>query len=84
MEKHIFGIGDKEENAFKRIEKMEELFDKVSAGEGTADDVKTLETYYTSADWRFDFELDEAGLLPANLKHGVLSEDGIYNLLESK
>ena len=84
MEKHIFGIGEKEENAFKRIAKMEKLFDKVSSGEGTAQDLKNLEAYYTSADWRFDFELDEAGLLPANLKHGVLSEDGIYNLLESK
>ena len=27
--------------------------------------------------------LDEAGLLPAWLKRGVLSEDGIYNLLPS-
>lgn len=84
MEKYIFGIGDKQENAFKRIAKMEELFDKISANKGNAEDLKNLETYYTSADWRFDFELDEAGLLPANLKHGVLSEDGIYNLLESK
>ena len=82
MEKHIFGIGDKEEKAFKRIAEMEELFDKISSGKGTARDVKKLDSYYTGADWRFDFELDEAGLLPANLKHGVLSEDGIYNLLE--
>ena len=29
-----------------------------------------------------DFEADEAGLLPPDLKRGVLSEDGIYNLLE--
>lgn len=41
-----------------------------------------LETYYESAKWRKDFENDEAGLLPKNLKRGVLSEDGIYNLLE--
>ena len=42
----------------------------------------TLETYYTSYAWRTDFEADEAGLLPPDLKRGVLSEDGIYNLLE--
>lgn len=42
----------------------------------------TLEAYYTSLAWRTDFEADEAGLLPSDLKHGVLSEDGIYNLLE--
>ncbi|MBK6087256.1 DUF4298 domain-containing protein, partial [Ruminococcus difficilis] len=29
-----------------------------------------------------DFAADEAGLLPKGLKRGVLSEDGIYNLLE--
>ena len=28
-----------------------------------------------------DFEADEAGLLPPDLKRGFLSEDGIYNLL---
>ena len=42
----------------------------------------TLEAYYTSPAWRADFEADEAGLLPPDLKRGVLSEDGIYNLLE--
>lgn len=26
--------------------------------------------------------MDEAGKLPKNLKRGVLSEDGIYNVLE--
>lgn len=44
--------------------------------------LSTLEAYYTSPAWRTDFEADEAGLLPSDLKRGVLSEDGIYNLLE--
>lgn len=44
--------------------------------------LSTLEAYYTSSAWRTDFEADEAGLLPSDLKRGVLSEDGIYNLLE--
>ena len=44
--------------------------------------VKELAAYYESADWRRDFEADEAGLLPKSLKRGVLSEDGIYELLE--
>ena len=44
--------------------------------------VSELEAYYESVKWRKDFENDEAGLLPKNLKRGVLSEDGIYNLLE--
>lgn len=29
----------------------------------------------------FDFADDESGLLPKDLKRGVLSEDGIWNLL---
>lgn len=44
--------------------------------------LSTLEAYYTSPAWRTDFEADEACLLPPDLKCGVLSEDGIYNLLE--
>lgn len=44
--------------------------------------LSTLEAYYTSPAWRTDFEADEAGHLPPDLKRGVLSEDGIYNLLE--
>ena len=44
--------------------------------------VSELEAYYESVKWRKDFENDEAGLLPKNLKRGLLSEDGIYNLLE--
>ena len=38
--------------------------------------------YLGSDDWRRDLADDERGLLPADLKRGVLSEDGIWNLLE--
>ena len=41
-----------------------------------------LEGYYQSQDWKEDFEADEAGKFPDDLPRGVLSEDGIYNLLE--
>ncbi len=41
--------------------------------------ISELEAYYTSDEWKQDFA---AGLLPKGLKRGVLSEDGIYNLLE--
>ena len=44
--------------------------------------ISELEAYYESIKWRKDFENDEAGLLPKKLPRGVLSEDGIYNLLE--
>lgn len=44
--------------------------------------IHELETYYRSDEWKQDFADDEAGRLPKQLKRGVLSEDGIYNLLE--
>ena len=36
---------------------------------------------YMEQDWMADYEADEAGELPKNLKRGVLSQDGLYNLL---
>ena len=46
-------------------------------------DIAKLEAYYNSPQWRKDFEADEAGKLPQGLKRGVLSEDGIWNLLSN-
>ena len=43
--------------------------------------IVTLSNYYSSAEWKQDFADDEAGLLPKDLKRGVLSEDGLWNLL---
>lgn len=43
--------------------------------------IRRLETYYGSREWRIDFAADEAGRLPADLRRGVLSEDGIWNML---
>ena len=49
--------------------------------EAVQEDITALDEYYGSEVWRQDFADDEAGLLPAGLKRGVLSEDGIWNLL---
>ena len=49
--------------------------------EAVQEDISALEQYYGSEAWKQDFAADEAGLLPADLKRGVLSEDGIWNLL---
>lgn len=42
-----------------------------------------LNEYYYSEDREQDLEADDKGLLPADLKRGVLSEDGIWNMQES-
>ena len=44
--------------------------------------IQELEAYYTSRQWKDDFAMDEEGKFPKKLKKGVLSEDGIYNMLE--
>ena len=74
-----------------RIKEMEYIFDRASkkivslddAIEDMRSDINKLESYYTSDLWKEDFAKDEAGDLPPDLKRGVLSEDGIFNLIES-
>ena len=60
---------------------LENLEEALDAFEGIQEDVKELAAYYEDDDWREDFEADEAGKLPADLKRGVLSEDCIYDVL---
>ena len=65
----------------ERVERYERLFDEAAA---TRDPQKLriLEAYYTSGQWREDYEADERGELPPDLKRGVLSQDALYDLLE--
>lgn len=63
----------------KRIAYYEDVMQR--AENGSAKLLGELSEYYGSAAWKRDFAADEAGLLPQKLKRGVLSEDGIYNLL---
>ena len=44
--------------------------------------MKTLDKYLGSKQWKQDCKADEEGKLPKDLKRGVLSEDGIWNVLE--
>lgn len=46
-------------------------------------DIDHLAAYYSSGEWLADYEADEAGLLPEDMPRGVLSEDGINDLLDS-
>ena len=43
--------------------------------------VSLLTQYLESGQWLRDYELDEKGKLPCDLKRGILSEDGLYNLI---
>lgn len=73
----------------ERVAFYETIFDELSAAEqdeaSCSDEIREklalLDEYYASGQWLKDFEADEAGLLPADMKRGVLSEDGVYDLL---
>jgi GNAT superfamily N-acetyltransferase len=64
----------------KRITHYEDIM--LRAQDGDKKLLRQLSDYYSSPAWKRDFAADEAGLLPKDLKRGVLSEDGIYGLLE--
>ena len=44
--------------------------------------IDALSSYYHSPQWMKDYEDDEAGRLPKDLKRGVLSQDAVYDLLQ--
>ena len=48
----------------------------------TREAIRELSAYYGSNEWKQDLADDEAGLLPQDLKRGVLSEDAVWNLQE--
>lgn len=74
------------EESIGRILKMEECFDALTAArrEGSElppEELALLLRYYEGGQWLRDYELDERGLLPRDLKRGVLSQDGVYDFL---
>ena len=78
--------------AVRRIEQMAQCFDALQAAANDPDSIRddlalaamleSLTQYYDGGLWLKDYELDEQGLLPPTLKRGVLSQDGVYDLLE--
>lgn len=78
--------------AISRITQMETLFNLLSESFSenpdclkTSDELQNaarlLSDYLSNGEWLQDHDLDEQKLLPSTLKRGVLSEDGLYNLL---
>lgn len=76
----------------KNIKKMEAYLDEtsevirrletaISDFSNAQKKLTVLEAYYSSGEWRADYEADERGELPDDLKRGVLSEDALYDLL---
>ena len=82
----------RETKQVQRIREMEALLDEAQGAvsgleealerfRGAQEAISTLKEYYTGKDWMKDYDADEAGKLPQDLKRGVLSEDAVWNLL---
>ena len=90
LQKQGLDVGSEWPEYLIRISEMEAILDRAnyliennsSNLEKFRPEIEKLEAYYTSQLWKDDFALDEAGELPSSLKRGVLSEDGIYDMLE--
>ncbi len=79
------------QEALTRIAAMEECMDAVEAAlrreqsladPAMEDKIRHLTVYMESGLWLADYERDARGELPPGLKRGVLSQDGLYNLLD--
>ena len=66
------------DEATEVVSSLSEALEKFSA---IQDKLQELSAYYSSDQWRQDFDDDSAGKIPTGLKRGVLSEDAVYNLL---
>lgn len=78
----------------QRIQEMEQHLDKAQAAINSLEQalkqyavaqesIEKLKNYLSSKEWKKDFRDSEAGKLPHDLKCGVLSEDGIWNMLDN-
>ena len=65
----------------QRVRRMEDIFDRFQESRDP-DLEQELLHYYRSGAWLSDYEADERGELPGDLKRGILSQDGLWNLLE--
>ena len=77
-------IGRMEAILNRGTEALSALEAALEAYEAVSPQLAEFEDYYESPQWMLDFSADEAGQLPPDLKRGVLSQDGIYNLLERR
>ena len=81
------------QEAIHRIRQMEQYLDTLreamnASPHGFLEDdalremLSVLTRYYEDGLWLQDYALDEKGLLPQDLKRGVLAEDTFYNFLD--
>lgn len=83
---------EKLQETIARIQKMEQYFDEILKGirvnpnilhedEEIREKFLVLLDYYENGRWLQDYESDERGEIPVDLKRGILSQDVFYDLL---
>ncbi len=83
---------EQDNEQINRIKEMESCFDQclhaaedlesaMDAFQNALPALKKLSEYYASPLWQQDYADDEEGRIPHELKRGVLSQDGVYDLL---
>ena len=73
MEQHL----DKATQAVKALSDALDLYSEA------VDSIEAIDDYLASDEWEQDFNDSEAGRLPKDLKCGVLSEDGIWDVVDT-
>lgn len=64
----------------ERIKRMEAVYDRLHIA-FDRELFTELRAYYEGGAWLSDYLSDERGELPPDLKRGVLSQDGVWELL---
>lgn len=86
------GLSEREQQQLERIarfeqlmtelaENMEDLEELLKTLQETQQTATALSKYYSSSDWTLDKDFSEFECFPERRTSGVLSEDGLYNLL---
>ena len=73
MEQHL----NKAAAAVKALEAALDLYTEAQ------ESIEAIDNYLCSDEWEQDFAASEDGRLPKDLKCGVLSEDGIWNVVDT-
>ena len=81
MTKQTDRITEMEQYLDSSIQAAEKLQEALEVYEDNLENYLKLTDYYGSTLWRKDPDADTSGILPADLKRGVLSEDAVYDLI---
>ena len=72
-----------EQHLDKATEAVKALSDALDLYTEAMESIEAIDDYLVSDEWQKDYDDSETGRLPKDLKCGVLSEDGIWNVVDT-